>query len=118
MSGEAPVEDRENVGFVQVIAPIIVEMVPVVIKAVELTVVVVVSAVVVEEVVETAKRRRTKKEEKCYELLDECLDYRPQPDSNKETFGPMKNCRACFDHCVKDGVWPYDKCPLGPTRQN
>lgn len=91
---------------------------PVVIKAVELTVVVVVSAVIAVDVVETAKRRPTKVERECAELRDQCLSDPVQPDWNRETFGSTKGCLFCFWECKDKGAWPDYKCPRAGYRPN
>lgn len=49
----------------------------------------------------------------CMPLLIECLENPWQPQWNRKTYGPRKDCNACYHDC-KDhskGVWPDKKCP-------
>jgi hypothetical protein len=47
----------------------------------------------------------------CKRLRDECYDNPWQPPWNQE-FGPRKNCADCYTICKREGLWPYNKCPL------
>jgi len=49
---------------------------------------------------------------KCGANLETCLENPWQPDWNKGTFGPRKDCGACYRECVHAlGIWPDYKCP-------
>jgi len=85
---------------------------PIVLVAAGVTVIVVLGVYVVAETAEALKKRKKGIEDKCHELLVECLEFPFQPEWNKEMFGPKKQCEACFGLCLhQNGRWPTDKCP-------
>jgi hypothetical protein len=48
----------------------------------------------------------------CSARLEDCLENPMQPESNREDFGPRKDCGACFRECMlAGGIWPSYKCP-------
>ena len=47
----------------------------------------------------------------CDKQLEKCLGNKRQPPSNCPTYGPYKDCGACYRECNQQGGWPYYKCP-------
>lgn len=49
---------------------------------------------------------------KCQKLLNACLEKPWQPPWNQGTYGPKKDCGACYRACTQNnGNWPDVKCP-------
>ncbi|UQA58643.1 hypothetical protein [Polyangium aurulentum] len=116
-SGPVSPGSRGAMGNVMAAAGAAVTLVPIVIVAAGVTFIVAVTLHAAEEAVEASKRRR-KVERLCYPPLYECLENNQQPDWNRENFGTKKDCRVCFDECMKDGAWPNYKCPRPGYRPN
>jgi hypothetical protein len=108
-------QSREYLGYVGALGGAV-NLIPIVIGALGVTILVAVTLHVAEEAVEAA-RRRLKVEKRCKELLEECLEYPQQPEWNRGTFGDRKACESCFGICKREnGQWPHDKCPRPGSR--
>jgi hypothetical protein len=110
-TGRVSPESRRYVGNAG--AGALVALGPIALAAAGITVLMVVTVYIVEETVEAiSKRERKKIDDKCQELLHECLDHPKHPDGKSSDFGENKPCGDCKRQCVhQKGEWPNDKCP-------
>ena len=114
--GKVSPASRAYTGDADVAVGAIIELIPMVVVIVGVTIIVGVTVhaarYVTDEVAEAVRKRRRKKvEDRCAELLVECLEHPRQPEWNRGTFGGWKACEACVASCKSKGNWPHDKCP-------